>query len=259
MELRLLQYFLAVAREESISAAAQSLHISQPALSTQLKALEEELGKQLLIRGTKGSRRVMLTEEGMLLRKRAEEILSLVRRAEEEITGLHCSIQLGSLEVTAGEDFGVSELNGSGYEAYIEDGIYVVNGSMTRENHIVVTVPADFLFQTVALTVNGGVLNVQNIHTQTLLTNCDKGGLHFSGSVEGDAEIQHLHGETALTLQGTQTDFNYELDYELGHIGVGKKQYAGANGGESVDNQSDKTMRIHCTMGSVSVLFSDIL
>ena len=179
--------------------------------------------------------------------------------AEEEITGLHCSIQLGSLEVTAGEDFGVSELNGSGYEAYIEDGIYVVNGSMTRENHIVVTVPADFLFQTVALTVNGGVLNVQNIHTQTLLTNCDKGGLHFSGSVEGDAEIQHLHGETALTLQGTQTDFNYELDYELGHIGVGKKQYARANGGESVDNQSDKTMRIHCTMGSVSVLFSDIL
>lgn len=50
MELRVLHYFLAVAREQSISAAAQSLHLTQPTLSTQLKALEEELGKQLLVR-----------------------------------------------------------------------------------------------------------------------------------------------------------------------------------------------------------------
>ena len=85
MELRLLQYFLAVAREESISAAAQSLHISQPALSTQLKALEEELGKQLLIRGTKGSRKVVLTEEGMILRRRAEEILSWCKRRRRRL------------------------------------------------------------------------------------------------------------------------------------------------------------------------------
>lgn len=86
MELRVLQYFLAVAREQNISAAAESLHLSQPTLSTQLKALEKELGKQLLIRGTKGSRKVLLTEEGMLLRKRAEEILELVRITESEIS-----------------------------------------------------------------------------------------------------------------------------------------------------------------------------
>lgn len=64
MDLRVLHYFLAVAREQSITAAAESLHVSQPALSTQLKVLEEELGKRLLIRGTKGSRKVILTEEG---------------------------------------------------------------------------------------------------------------------------------------------------------------------------------------------------
>lgn len=85
MEFRLLEYFLAVAREQNITAAAESLHISQPALSTQLKALEAELGKQLLIRGTKGSRKVTLTEEGMLLRKRAEEMVALMRRTREEI------------------------------------------------------------------------------------------------------------------------------------------------------------------------------
>lgn len=80
MELRVLSYFLAVAREQSIVRAAESLHLSQPTLSTQIKALEEELGKQLLIRGSKGTRKVTLTEEGMILRKRAEEILSLVQK-----------------------------------------------------------------------------------------------------------------------------------------------------------------------------------
>lgn len=86
MELRVLTYFLAVAREQSMIRAAKSLHLSQPTLSTQIKALEEELGKQLLIRGSKGTRKVTLTEEGMILRKRAEEILSLVQKTEREIS-----------------------------------------------------------------------------------------------------------------------------------------------------------------------------
>lgn len=55
MELRVLAYFLAVAREQSIIRAAESLHLSQPTLSTQIRNMEKELGKQLLIRGTKGS------------------------------------------------------------------------------------------------------------------------------------------------------------------------------------------------------------
>ena len=102
MELRILQYFLAVAREQSISAAAKSLHLSQPTLSTQLKAFEEELGKQLLIRGTKGSRKVLLTEEGMILRKRAEEILELVRITEREIS-LSDETIAGDVYIGAGE------------------------------------------------------------------------------------------------------------------------------------------------------------
>lgn len=102
MELRVLQYFLAVAREQNISAAAGSLHLTQPTLSTQLKALEEELGTQLLIRGTKGSRKVTLTQEGMLLRKRAEEILSLVQKTEEEITRSDEHVA-GEISIGAGE------------------------------------------------------------------------------------------------------------------------------------------------------------
>ena len=102
MELRVLQYFLAVAREQSISSAAKSLHLSQPTLSTQLKALEAELGKQLLIRGTKGSRKVLLTDEGMILQKRAEEILELVRMTENELSVSDEAIA-GDVYIGAGE------------------------------------------------------------------------------------------------------------------------------------------------------------
>lgn len=106
MELRVLQYFLAVAREQSISGAAQTLHLSQPTLSTQIKSMEDELGKQLLIRGTPGSRKVTLTEEGMILRKRAEEILSLVKRTENEIA-LSDQTVAGDVYIGAGESDGI--------------------------------------------------------------------------------------------------------------------------------------------------------
>ena len=103
MEFRVLQYFLAVAREQSISGAAESLHLSQPTLSRQLKEMEDELGKQLLIRG---NRRVTLTEEGMILRKRAEEIVKLVKKTENEIS-LSENVIAGDITVGAGETDGV--------------------------------------------------------------------------------------------------------------------------------------------------------
>lgn len=102
MELRVLQYFLAIAREQSIVRAAESLHLSQPTLSIQIKAMEEELGKQLLVRGTKGSRKVTLTEEGMILRKRAEEILNLVHKTEREIS-LSDEVIVGDVYIGTGE------------------------------------------------------------------------------------------------------------------------------------------------------------
>lgn len=81
MEFRVLRYFLAVAREGSITKAAASLHVTQPTLSRQIKDLEEEIGQQLLIRG---SHDVSLTAEGIILRKRAEEIIDMVAKTKAE-------------------------------------------------------------------------------------------------------------------------------------------------------------------------------
>ena len=106
MELRVLQYFLMVAREQNITRAAEALHITQPTLSRQIKDMEEELGKQLFIRG---SRKITLTEEGMILRKRAEEILGLVKKTEDEIA-LSADISEGDIYIGAGETHAVQYL-----------------------------------------------------------------------------------------------------------------------------------------------------
>ncbi len=103
MGLRVLQYFLAVTREQSILGAAESLHLSQPTLSRQLKDMEEELGKQLFIRS---NRRITLTEEGMILRKRAEEILSLVQKTQDEISSSSDNIA-GDIYIGCGESEGM--------------------------------------------------------------------------------------------------------------------------------------------------------
>lgn len=83
MEIRVLKYFLAIAREGSIIKAAETLHITQPTLSRQIIELEEELKTKLIIRGNK-NRKIILTEEGVRLKKRAEEIVELAERTEFE-------------------------------------------------------------------------------------------------------------------------------------------------------------------------------
>lgn len=95
----MLKYFLAVAQEQSITAATEVLHVTQPTLSRQLMNLEDELGKPLFVRG---GRRLVLTDEGRILRRRAEEILGLAARAKAEINAEDSGI-CGDVYVGAGE------------------------------------------------------------------------------------------------------------------------------------------------------------
>lgn len=103
MELRLLKYFLAITREESILKAAESLHVTQPTLSRQMKELEDYLGKQLFIRG---NRKITLTDEGYLLKQRAEEILKLVQKTENDIKVVDEIIN-GEIYIGSGETIGM--------------------------------------------------------------------------------------------------------------------------------------------------------
>lgn len=109
MDIRVLRYFLAVAREENISNAAKILHVTQPTLSRQLMDLETNLGVKLFLRSS-GNRTITLTEEGMLLRKRAEEILDLVEKTESELMAPEEHIS-GNIHIGSGETHVVSLLS----------------------------------------------------------------------------------------------------------------------------------------------------
>lgn len=135
MEIRVLRYFLAVAREESINRAADALHITQPTLSRQLLQLEEEVGVKLFHRG---ARKITLTNEGILLRRRAEEILSLVDKTEKELVQqeelVEGRIAIGSGEIAAVQQ--LSEMIGLFHKKYpmVTYDLFTANADLVKEH-----------------------------------------------------------------------------------------------------------------------------
>lgn len=99
MELRVLNYFLTVAREENFTRAAEQLHVTQPTLSRQIAELEAELGVKLFKRG---SHNIMLTDDGMLLKRRAQEIVSLAERTKQDFLCKEENIE-GTVSIGSGE------------------------------------------------------------------------------------------------------------------------------------------------------------
>lgn len=106
MEIRTLRYFLAVAREENMTRAAEMLHVTQPTLSKAMRSLEEELGKKLF---TRHSFSIALTEEGVLLRDRAEDLLSMADKIEREFYSLD-DVAGGNLYLGLAESYQISYL-----------------------------------------------------------------------------------------------------------------------------------------------------
>lgn len=106
MELRVLSYFLMVAREENITRAAERLHITQPTLSRQLMQLEAELGVKLFRRG---KHNVMLTQDGMLLKRRAQEIVNLAEKTAQDFS-VHDEELTGEISIGSGESLSMTYL-----------------------------------------------------------------------------------------------------------------------------------------------------
>lgn len=132
MEIRVLRYFLAVVREESITKASEALHITQPTLSRQLSQMEEEVGVRLFERGT---RKIKLTNEGILLRRRAEEIIQLVDTTERELVEQNEQVE-GKISIGCGEMAAVQMLS---------ELIRTFRGKYTRVSFDIFTATADLV------------------------------------------------------------------------------------------------------------------
>ncbi len=148
MDIKVMECYLAVTREGNISAAAEALHVSQPALSRQMKDLEEELGVKLFERGR---RRITLTEEGMILRRRADEMVRLMQITESEISAVKNNLS-GEVHIGAGESLAfhhLSRVAGKIHKDYPEVRFRITSGDT-----------ADLLEQ-----LNGGLIDVALIFT----------------------------------------------------------------------------------------------
>lgn len=99
MELRVLKYFLMIAREENITRAAQRLNVTQPTLSRQLMQMEEELGVKLFKRGKHS---ISLTEDGILLKQRAQEIINIEEKIREDLSHSD-DMLMGTITIGSGE------------------------------------------------------------------------------------------------------------------------------------------------------------
>ncbi|MDE5718319.1 MAG: LysR family transcriptional regulator [Lachnospiraceae bacterium] len=145
MEIRVLRYFLEIAREGSMTRAAERLHVTQPTLSKQMKELEQELEKKLFRRG---STSVSLTEEGMLLRKRAEDLLAMADKIESEFRSLD-KIAGGDIYIGCAESylikylaFAVRRLN----EEYTNIHYHITSGDTEQVTEILDRGLLDFAF-----------------------------------------------------------------------------------------------------------------
>lgn len=129
MDLRLLEYFLAVAKAGNITKAAEQLHVTQPTISRQLMDLEETLGIPLL---TRGKRQVTLTDAGFLFQQRAQEIVGLMEKTERDLAEqkdlVGGTVVIGCVESCASRLLADAIQNFSGKYPQVRYELYSANG-----------------------------------------------------------------------------------------------------------------------------------
>lgn len=190
MEIRVLRYFISVVREESITRAAQVLHITQPTLSRQMAQMEDEMGVKLFVRG---KRKIALTNEGLLLFRRAEEILELVDKTEKELTAQEANVE-GMVSVGCGDIAAVQLL-----PALIRE----FNAKYPKVNFNFYTATADMIMQR----MDRGLTDVGLLMEPLSMERCD-----FIRLSNAEQWVVAMHPDSPLAKKGaiTAEDLRHE-------------------------------------------------
>ena len=171
------------------------------------------------------------------------------------------------------------------FKCYEEDGVLNIETNekawnwLYAKNHaedakIYIYIPEDYELEETELNLNAGSIYIEDIHTEQLdidvdagevhaehfLTNelsmnCDMGTIEVAGKTLGDADLESSVGEIDFTAIGSETDYNYDLNCDIGSIVCGTKEFTELGSEYNIDNQSDKTMSIECGVGEVNVQF----
>ena len=107
------------------------------------------------------------------------------------------------------------------------------------------------------LSVGGGSITATDITARILRLECGAGKIDFDGNVTESLDIDHSVGQTIVTLDGQESDFNYDIDYAVGSVHIGDREYSGISGSDNIDNKADKNITIDSAVGSLEIHFKD--
>lgn len=147
----------------------------------------------------------------------------------------------------------------NGKELEIKDASHNVIGidfsGLQSASSIVLEIPEGTVLQELDMEVGVGNLNVKNISTRKLEGECGVGSIFFSGQVERECQIECGVGNVSLELADAENDFNYELECGIGSIFLGESEFSGLGNEKQISNQADKSMKLECGVGEISVSF----
>ncbi|MDD2427934.1 MAG: DUF4097 family beta strand repeat-containing protein, partial [Eubacteriales bacterium] len=197
---------------------------------------------------------------------------------DDEIVNLDLEMTRGSLKIVKGDKFSVRDTRNRPFLYSIQDDTFYLKSDrrmmMRRAGNIILTLPSDIELENIKIDIGGGVLEMSDlssdkmqlsvgggtitaldIKVQELQLKSGAGVIELSGDVTKSLDIDQGVGQTSILLDGAQSDFNYEVNYAVGHVKIGDREYSGIAGSDSINNNADKNMTIESGVGELIVQF----
>ena len=196
---------------------------------------------------------------------------------DDNIVNLDLRLQRGNLRIEMGDKFSIRDSRNRPFNADVRNQTFYLDVQRWRHHsNINLTLPHSTDFENVKINIGGGILDLSalsadrmelsvgggsitatDITARILRLECGAGKIDFDGNVTESLDIDHSVGQTIVTLDGQESDFNYDIDYAVGSVHIGDREYSGISGSDNIDNKADKNITIDSAVGSLEIHFKD--
>ncbi|NLC25560.1 MAG: DUF4097 domain-containing protein [Fastidiosipila sp.] len=195
----------------------------------------------------------------------------------DDIVNLDLNLHHGTLNIEKGESFSIQNTNNQPIRTSVQGNTFVLDTGrrmMNRNNNIILTFPRDIVFENVKISIGGGILeinhltadtmhlsvgggkiNARDVTAQKLSLESGAGEINLTGNVSETLDINQGVGQTSVVLDGKENDFNYKINYAVGRVRIGEREYSGISGSDNINNNADKNMTINSSVGNLNVQF----